>query len=208
MKAEFTQIYETNRWGGRVSRSGKGSDPEQTRVLVPSLKRLIARRDIHSVVDLGCGDLLWMWDIIGGLETYVGVDIVHDEIEENRVRYGYQGIGFTEADATRYLIPTVDAILCRDVLCHLEYEDALRLIENVKKSKSTWFIAGTYPKPGRENPVDLFAPGQMRWYPPVLTRPPFNLPEPEEMLFEGGMKQFVPGFEDKSLGVWRVENMK
>jgi hypothetical protein len=208
MQEEFTRIYETNRWGGRVSRSGKGSDPEQTGEMVRVLRDFIRRRGVETLVDLGCGDMAWMWDVVGDLRTYWGVDIVDALMQGNRqermiCKASTQVVLLCE-DVTEFVIPAADVVLCRDILCHLEYLDAIQIIENVKKSGAKWFMAGMYPKQGRGNPVGPFQRGLVRWYPPVLTKPPFNLPEPVEILSEGGVEQFVPGYEDKALGVWDI----
>lgn len=202
MQADFTRIHSENYWGGVESKSGKGSDPEQTQVLITAFDQLLRQRGIKSLVDLGCGDVNWLGRVPAVFSSYVGVDIVRQLVLENINRLGGLGLRFVEGDVTRYIIPKVDAILCRDVLCHLEYEDALRLIENVKKSESTWFISTTFPRVGRSNPVQ--PQGSMGWYPICLTQPPFNFPCHEELLVEGCLDV---GFQDKSLGVWKVAEM-
>jgi SAM-dependent methyltransferase len=196
----FTDIYRANYWGGGVSRSGKGSDPEQTRVIVAAMEDFILRRGIRSVVDLGCGDVSWQETLMMALEDYTGVDVVGELIERNRRVFAAYSPTFVQADITRYPLAFTNMILCRDVLCHLPYEDALRLIKNVKNSGAYYFVSTTFPR--HYNPV--MAPGPMAWYAINLTEAPFLLPEPCELLVEDCPDA---GFEDKALGVWRVAEM-
>ena len=196
----FTDIYHANYWRGRVSRSGQGSDPEQTQGVMVALKDFVLRKAVHSVLDLGCGDVSWQESLMMTVDGYTGVDVVGDMVENNRRTFATYSPTFIQADITRYPIPYASMILCRDVLCHLFYEDALRLIDNVRKSGAYYFVSTTFPY--HDNPAK--APGPMAWYAINLTDAPFRLPEPVELLVE-----YCPvlGFNDKTLGVWRVAEM-
>lgn len=205
MKEMFESIYDTNYWGGNMSKSGRGSDPDQTEVLVSVLREFMERQNISVMVDLGCGDCTWVKEVmINPLRYYVGVDIVHSLILKNKKQYGDAYHTFLEKDVTRFVPPSTEMILCRDVMCHLLFEDALRMLAIIRKSHATWLVATTFLREGRENPTSYPVMGPMGWYPIVLTKPPFNLPEPVEILHEDSC---VAGFEDKALGVWKVRDI-
>ena len=202
LKRDFSKIYTENYWGGVESASGKGSDPGQTGILIRTLQQLLIRREIKSVVDLGCGDVSWFGKVQGVLSSYLGVEIVQELVDKNTAVLGHMGFTFAQGDVTRFKIPAMDAVLCRDVLCHLVYEDAIRMLRNVAQSGARWFLSTTFFGAGRLNPPE--APGTMSWYPICLTAPPFSLPQPSEVIVEECTDR---GFEDKGLGVWRVKDM-
>ena len=212
IQTDFTRIYDANYWNGEVSRSGRGSDPDQTHFLVPLLINLIKQRDIASLLDLGCGDLCWMQHVLPMVQKYIGVDIVQDVIEANINKFG-NGTGnarFVCDDITRVAIQNVDLIFCRDAICHMTYKDAFRLINHVRMSSAVWFLTTTIIKDELVNPETHDLPNSsFTWYPVVLTKPPFNFPAPVEILEElppelWSIPRTVPG---KVLGLWRVEDV-
>ena len=210
IQTDFTRIYDANYWNGEVSRSGRGSDPDQTHFLVPLLINLIKQRDIASVLDLGCGDLCWMQHVLPVIDKYTGVDIVQDAIDKNRAVFGNDNVQFVCDDVTRVGILHVDLIFCRDAICHMTYKDAFRLINHVRMSSAKWFLTTTFDWDGMVNPEEHNLPNSsFTWYPVVLTKPPFNFPEPVEILEELPpelwlIPRTVPG---KVLGLWRVEDI-
>jgi hypothetical protein len=52
-QSAFDKIYRTNMWGYK---SGGGSDPEFAQVWIDHVNALLAKQDIKTVVDVGCGD--------------------------------------------------------------------------------------------------------------------------------------------------------
>jgi SAM-dependent methyltransferase len=210
IQQDFNRIYSANYWNGEVSRSGRGSDPDQTHFLIPLLANLIKQRGIKSVLDLGCGDLCWMQHVLPGIYMYLGVDVVQDVIDKNRVVFDSEDVQFLCDDITRVHIPDFDLILCRDAICHMTYEDAFRLINNVRVSRAKWFLTTTIMKDGLVNPETHDLPNSsFTWYPVILTKPPFNFPAPVEVLEElpaelWSIPRTVPG---KVLGLWRVEDI-
>ena len=74
----FTEIVEGNGWRGITSPSGRGADPDQTRILIAELSALIRRRKISSLLDVACGEFSWMRSVnLSGID-YVGLDIVRE----------------------------------------------------------------------------------------------------------------------------------
>jgi Methyltransferase domain len=132
---------------------------------------------------------------------YVGADIVADLIAQNNARYAGPGVKFQQLNLTEDQLPKVDVVLCRDCLVHLPNNDVIAALKNICKSGSTYLLATTFPRDIKN--VDIAA-GQWRFL--NLTLAPFNLPEPIELIVEGCTVK-NGAHSDKSLGLWRVEDI-
>lgn len=201
-QAIFDEYFRRNTWGGRASRSGRGSDPDQTRVLVEALPALWADLGVRRVLDVPCGDFEWMRRVdLGGVQ-YVGGDIVPALVEANRRAFARPGVQFQPLDLLRDTLPQADLVLCRDCLVHLSYADARRALAGIAASGATWCLLTTFTE-RREN-ADIVT-GQ--WRPLNLTLPPFDLPPPALTIVERcteGEGQYA----DKALALWRVQDLR
>jgi SAM-dependent methyltransferase len=197
----FTRIYTKRRWKGE-SASGAGSSLEQTRAVREALPGLLRELGAKSLLDIPCGDLHWIKEAdLAGVQ-YIGADIVRPLIERNRRDFAGSGRRFEIVNLITDPLPDADAVLCRDCLVHLSHQDVLAALDNVRRSKASWFIATTYT--GNRPNVDILT-GQ--WRTLNLQLPPFNLPPPAHLVDEKcteGDGQFT----DKYLGVWRVADMR
>jgi hypothetical protein len=108
---------------------------------------------------------------------YVGADIVHDLIIENR--QNHPGIEFVELDVLRDSLPRVDAWLARDLMIHFPDKAIWTALEQFRRWQIRYLLATTYPN-ARENTDTKF--GQVRHI--NLCAPPFSLPPPLEILRE------------------------
>ena len=116
MEAIFVHAYENNAWGGRQSRSGIGSELEQTRTLIAELPNLFRSLGNPTVLDIPCGDFHWMKQVdLSGID-YVGADIVAPIIEHNRDVQRAPNISFRILDLTSDPLPKVDLICAGIVL--------------------------------------------------------------------------------------------
>ena len=59
-EAIFSSIFFGNKWGGKESVSGRGSDLIQTRVIRSELKSVYSGFHIQTILDIPCGDFYWM----------------------------------------------------------------------------------------------------------------------------------------------------
>lgn len=195
MKDIFTEIYRNNGWKSQ-SRSGAGSTLEATDTIRQELPRILRELDIRTILDIPCGDMLWITEMQWppGV-TYIGADIVPDIIEDNRKKF--PGVKFKTLDITKSYIPTVDLILCRDLLGHLTSADVLKAVRRMRYSKSTWLLATTFP----EKKSDLGDIETGQWRPINLEAMRFGLGPAKSYLNEGCERH---GLEDKSLGLWRL----
>jgi len=198
----FTRIFRKKSWGGSVSASGAGSDPEQTQVLVEKLGSLLADLEIESMLDIPCGDFEWMRHVAGDAVRYTGGDIVQELVQQNRQAYEQESVRFLCLNLVRDTLPDADLILCRDGLVHLSFEDVLKALKNICSTRSTYLLATTFTD--RKENQDILS-GQ--WRTLNLERPPFNLDSPmriinEESPHQGGL------YADKSMGLWKIEAVR
>lgn len=196
-RAFFERAYRTGDWGPGCyeSKSGPGSDLDQTEAVREALPALIAEFGIRTLLDLPCGDFHWMRYVDLKGAHYIGADIVPDMITANRRLYDAPGIEFRLLDITCQALPTVDLILCRDCLVHLSNRLVAKALEQIKKSRSHYLLATTFP--GNQN-ADIATGG---WRPIDMTATPHLLPTPIRLIGEGNPDI---RFRNKSLGFWNI----
>ncbi len=193
--ARFTEMWRSNAWGCSETRCGPGSSLAQTEILRLKLPGLFDRLGIRQLVDAGCGDLNWLGTISGNLSLYLGFDIVEELIADLRSRFeGRKNHFFNTADIALDVLPSSDAIICRDVLTHLNHALVLKALDNFRKSGARYLIATTFSR-GHNDPVRIGG-----WQPIDMCAHPFNLPVPQHLLSEE-----LPN-SNKALGVWLLES--
>jgi hypothetical protein len=179
--AVFSRIYRTNGWNGRESRSGPGSGRAATRKVAAWLDLLLQEYRVRSLLNIGCGDDLW----VPTHPAYLGIDVAPEAV--SRASRFHPDRNYEVRDAVDGLPPGEwDAVLIRDVLQHLPLEDGLRLLDNVMEAGVRLLIASTYTGPsvrhGDPANVDIRV-GDC--YSPVLTAAPFHLAEPRSWTPDG-----------------------
>jgi hypothetical protein len=203
----FADFYDRGVWQGD-SRSGIGSTLENTETLRLELPRLFHRLRVQVLMDAPCGDFHWMKAVdFSGIDRYLGVDIVPGLIAQNQASHADAVRSFLVADLIEDQLPEADLILCRDCLIHLSNHQCRRILRNFKRSGSRYVGVSTYPSTAQN--VDI-APGSCRAL--DLCKPPFNLPAPLELIFDGStddQRRLVAGRDDtpKYLGIWRLANL-
>lgn len=197
----FTEIYRRNRWGGRESASGTGSDLQQTAVLVRELPDLFRRHGIASMLDIPCGDFHWMKRVdLAGID-YVGADIVPELVAANQAAFGRPGVAFVALNLANDPLPATDLVFCRDCLVHLSYEDVDAALRNICASDARFLLATTFPA-HRNRQIRT---GQ--WRPLNLQAPPFSLPAPIELIDEK-CTEGEGEHRDKSMGLWSIAQLR
>ncbi len=202
LKHKFTEVYFKNSFKGKESVSGIGSGGEQTEVLRKELPKLFSKLNIKSVLDAPCGDFFWMSRIIGSDINYTGVDIVGEMIKANNERFGGINRKFIEMDLSKEVPLYADLVICRDLLVHLSYEDAFKVLRNIIKSKSEYILTTTFTE--RNDNMDL---GSGFWRVLNLNKAPFNFPE-ARMILNENCTEADKKFTDKSLGLWKSEDLR
>jgi hypothetical protein len=206
LQKKFSEIYHENLFGGKVSRSGEGSNLEQTDEIRKWLPEILKRYETRRFLDAPCGDLYWMRYIDFGETGYIGVDIVGDLIEKNKDQFGAEGKVFHCANLAADVLPKADMIFCRDCLVHLSFEDAFNVLRRFKETGAAFLVATTFVN--RDENLDLYDEnGEDRiWRVLNLQLAPFNFPDPIE-LFEEKCPEGGGAYADKSLGVWRLQEL-
>lgn len=200
----FTRIYRNNEWKGKQSRSGPGSDPEQIDVIKHGLEFIFRHLSIATItiLDIPCGDFsLFRGSVLNNIR-YIGADIVPELVEENNVSFHRSPkYRFLVKDILTDSLPEANVVVCRDCLPHFSYEDIWQALKNVCRTKASYLITTTF---FTHQNTDIGTGG---WRPLNLQAAPFNFPAPEICLSE--QCTLTNGkFADKSLGVWRLENIR
>jgi hypothetical protein len=202
MSDVFNRVHATNYWGNADSRSGSGSDLTQTKVIRAEIPKMIKDLGLKSMLDIPCGDFFWMQHCNTGLEHYIGADVVSSMIAALNERYGNTYRCFEVLDVAKDALPTVDLVLCRDLLVHFSATDIHRAIVNLKRSGSAYLLTTTFTK--RDNNMDIATSGD--WRPLNLQLAPISFPNPLRLINEGCTENNNE-FNDKSLGLWRLADL-
>lgn len=194
----FSEYYQNNYWADDESVSGAGSTLEATKSIRVLIPKLIESLGVKTLLDIPCGDLNWAREMLAqdqfwGLEQYIGADVVPGLIADLRRKYNHPNATFQTLDITTDPLPTVDMVLVRDLLGHFSNADVQWALRNLKRSNSRYLLSTTFPE--RETKGDIMT-GQWR---PINLASLFGLSNPKIILNEGCT---MPGFEDKSLGLW------
>ncbi len=198
----FTEYYQNNYWGGEKSKSGRGSEINQTREISLALPKLFTQYNISSIADIGCGDFNWFQYLdLKGVQ-YHGYDIVKPMIESNNKKFANEHIKFTKLDITKNSFERSDLVICRDVLVHLSFENIQKVINNIRLSNSRYFITTSFSSTTVN--VDI---RNGDWRPINLLKEPFNFPKPIMTLNEK-CSENNGAYEDKSLYLWDLKNFK
>jgi SAM-dependent methyltransferase len=147
----FTDVYERNLWGGAAGEycSGAGSDEAHAEAYAEVVRDFIAKHDIRSVVDVGCGDFNVGRRLSSAGVRYTGVDVVEGLIEHNQAMHGGPGVRFLCIDATAEELPDGDLCLIRQVLQHLSNAQIQSVLERTRKFPYV-LVTEHYPAPGSE----------------------------------------------------------
>lgn len=129
----FTRVYADKMWGGDAAFfSGPGSNEEAATPYANFVTNYIAKHDISSVVDLGCGDFRVGRMIAGPQVEYFGIDVVKPLIDENNRRFGSKSVRFECKDITRDNLPPADLCLIREVFQHVSNAQIQAVLQRVR----------------------------------------------------------------------------
>jgi hypothetical protein len=189
-KARFIADYRQN--------SGVGSDLEITRPIAASLPGLLQSLSVRSMLDIPCGDFLWMRHVDLESTIYTGGDIIETLVDAHQRLHASPERSFRVLDIVASDLPKADLIFCRDCLVHFSHRLVKRAINNIKRSGSTYLLTTTFP--GHATNAGIVTG---TWQPLNLCAPPFNFPAPIRLINEG----CPPPHDDKSMGLWRIRDL-
>ncbi len=190
----FAGIYRNNGWSGRQSRSGTGSDLEETEIISKELPKTLELYDVKSMLDIPCGDFHWMRQVELPKDfKYIGADIVPDII--NDIKYNHKQdkrLDFKVLNIIEDELPQVDLIFVRDCLGHLSNANVEKAVANIKRAKPKYLMATHWSKLIINSDIE---DGSWR---------PINMNE-----FLGDDFEMIAiikeDYPDKSMGLWRLK---
>jgi len=148
----FSDIYNTDFWNSKESKSGGGSTQEATKAIREQLPYIISQFSIRSMLDAPCGDYNWMRNVNRECD-YIGGDIVKDIIEKNNKLYSSDKVKFIQIDITSDELPEVDLVFCKDCLQHLSNESIRKALNNIKRSGSKYLLVTSYSKTWKNHDI-------------------------------------------------------
>ncbi|MCX6595971.1 MAG: class I SAM-dependent methyltransferase [Acidobacteria bacterium] len=198
----FTDICRGNRWGGTESVSGGGSDLFQTRIVRETLPSVLRTFSAHSMLDIPCGDFHWMKHVDLESIDYTGADLVMDLVRRNSQQHQSPNVHFCKLNLLEDKLPKVDVVFCRDCLVHLSFKDVLIALHNICGSDSTYLFTTTFTS--RQHNSDIVTGA---WRTLNLQVAPFSFPPPL-ILIDEECTEGDGAFGDKSLGLWKVSDIR
>lgn len=200
LKNKFTKIHDFNLFKGDVSISGTGSDLIQTKIISEEIPKLLNKYSFKTFIDAPCGDLYWMKHVLLKEINYIGLDIVNELIIKNNENYGNEHRIFICKNIVTDNLPDADVIFIRDCWVHLNYQDTMRCIMNLKSSNIKYLLTTSFPATLKNK--DLYR----IWRPLNLQLPPFNFPKPLDIINEGCTENGGK-YKDKSLMLWEISSL-
>lgn len=197
----FRDVCQKNTWQGIDSVSGPGSELGQTKTVIAELPELLKELGVATLLDMPCGDFHWMRLVDLHNIRYIGADIVNEVVCHNK-RYESDNITFVHSDLLTDELPKVDVVLCRDCLVHFSFADIRRALKNICRSASTYLLTTTFPAASKN--TNIVTGG---WRVLNLQLEPFNLSAPLRLIVEGCTEE-KGRYNDKSLGLWRVDDIR
>jgi len=194
----FTTIYKHSLWGDSASVSGAGSDLEGTEKIRKEIPKLLCSKNIKTVLDIPCGDFFWMKEMELEVDRYIGADIVTELIENNK-KYENNKISFVEMDLLHDKLPEVQMILCHDCLFHFSYNDVVKALQNIKRSKAQYLLVTTFVGPKENTDIPTGS-----WRPLNLELAPFNFPNPLVSIEDYAKEDTYP---HKRLALWEINSL-
>lgn len=173
---KFSKIYKADAWSNG---SGPGSFSRLNHELFDFIRKFIARNNVSSMVDIGCGDFQ-LWRRFDFAEcSYTGFDVVDSVVQKN-ARFARSHIKFERMPDNLGDLPFADLYFIKDVLIHLNNDEAARLVAIARaRSKFSIFVNNTAA--GNSNYNSEIQIGQFR--PVDVSLQPFEAPVIESKVY-------------------------
>jgi len=190
LEREFTNIYRNGLWGRNEEGegfSGAGCLPENAQPFMVFLETFLKENDIHSVVELGCGDWTMQRHIDWGDIDYTGIDWVKYILDRDQREFGSEKVRFIHGDALTMELPKADLVICKEMFQHLSNRDTKRLLEKCRQYPHCLFVDDYDPTARRER--DIPSSGYL---PTSLMDVPFQIDGQKLLRYEiGGCHKLV-----------------
>lgn len=156
-KIIFNSIYQSKHWVQYknisterfISISGHGSNinTDQSNNLISSLSEFIKNYQINSLLDMPCGDFLWMNELLkkNNIIKYLGIDIVDEIIKKNKIKYENEKIKFSNFDIISFNTKeNFDLVFMRDFFIHINNTDIKTILKNLQNMNINYFAFENY----------------------------------------------------------------
>lgn len=194
----FKFYFERNLFGDPDSLSGTGSSLAATETIREAVPRLLSALGVKVILDIPCGDFNWAKEIDWSPYRYIGADIVSELIDRNRELYASENLDFQTLNVIEDPLPRCDLILCRDLFIHLPNDHIQAALDNIRRSGARYLLATQYESARINRNIKM---GSFR--PVNLTRPPFDLPEPEQSIPDNDYLKLW----GRTLALWRLDQL-
>ena len=201
LQERFELIYNENFWESEESRSGIGSEIENTKEVLKALEHFIKEFKTKSIIDIPCGDYNWMSSMDMRNLKYQGHDIVKQLITDNKKKFKNSNISFFHSDITNSKLGKADLMLVRDCLVHFSFEDIKKSIFRIKQSRSKYLMTTSFVNVDKN--IDIYSAD---WRPINLEKDPFNFPKPL-MTYNEKCNEMDGMYTDKSLCIWEINKL-
>ena len=165
-----------------TQQSGPGSTLEFSAPYRNFLMGFIRENNIHSIVDLGCGDMEVMSAVDMSGAAYLGVDVIAERIARNRVKL--PRLTFECHDIHTWVPPRAHLIICKDVIQHWSTENIQAWLDVMKQAKFRYALI-TNCNYGPTVNTNIVTGG---WRAIDLTKPPFSM---GKVVFQWNQKDVV-----------------
>ena len=179
----FDRYFKEKFWGNKDGSSGPNSAFSETYLLRENLNKLLNKLEIESLFDAGCGDANLIKHLnLPMLKQYIGAECSESLTRQNQENYkDKDNFEFINFDLLENPIPSVDLILCRDVVHYWPNEWINLFLENCQRSGSKYLLI-TH---NTHSPLSANSPTEFGIFRPVnLVQKPFLWPEPIETIKE------------------------
>lgn len=211
--AAFESIHANSLWGRGQSTSGPGSEIQNAEAAVEALLQAVEHTGATSLLDVGCGDFLWLGAAraAGRLPSalrIMGIDISPSALDKARAMHS--DVSFNVIDvASEPAPPGFDIAICRQCLNHMSAEHVLAALANIAASGCRYLLASHYPH-GTNEQMDLSPAAGTTYRCYNLRAPPFDSgplsSEPERMWMDeyDEQRRGSPEANPMHLALWRL----
>lgn len=180
-KDAMQQVYSKHLWGGEEFDFYSGEGSHSIEFVQPYIEVLVSFlsgfEDRLTVCDLGCGDFNVGNQLVKHTKRFIGVDIVPELIERNKLLYKAENLEFNRLDIAKDELPPADCAILRQVLQHLSNKEVLQVVEKLTLYK--YVVLTEHVPEGKFEPnVDIISGQGTRLKKKsglIITAPPFNL---------------------------------
>ena len=138
----------------------------------------------------------WMRRLDYSFEKFIGVDVSPFLISKLRAQQFPPGYHFQFGNIVTDILPSADAVFCRDCLVHLPFESVLKVRDLWRAAGFRFMIATTFVKKTTNTDIPIGG-----WRPLNMEIAPFNWTNPIKLIIEEWTE---PDYTDKAIGVWAL----